>query len=141
MKNKLLNLFKLAASFGLMWGLGYLAHQKFSWWITAVVAAAVCFFVPVKNGGAFAMGFAAFSLLWGLQANALNALNMELLATKMGALFGGVKPMQLVYATGVVGGLLGAFGAVTGSSFRQIFFPLGRKKNIDVSRSEAVVLE
>ena len=74
------------------------------------------------------MGTLAFSLLWGMQAYNLSAMNMDLLATKMGELFGGFKPIQLVYATSLMGGLLGGFGAMTGSSFRQIFFPMGKKE-------------
>lgn len=127
MKEKITTIIKLASSFGLMWGIGYLAHQQFDWWITAVVAGVVCFFIPINGKQSFAMGLTAFSLLWGMQAYNLNALNMELLATKMGALLGGFKPMQLVYATSFLGGVLGAFGAMTGSLFRQIFFPMNQQ--------------
>jgi len=127
MKNILLSLLKLATSFGLMWGIGYLAHQQFPWWITAVVAAGVAFFIPVKTVHGFAAGLGAFGLLWGLQAYNLNIMNQELLATKMGELLGGFKPIHLVYATATIGGLLGSFGAMTGSLFRQIFFPMNKK--------------
>ncbi|MEM1123182.1 MAG: hypothetical protein AAGJ18_22265, partial [Bacteroidota bacterium] len=103
MKNKILIILKLAASFGLMWGLGYLAHQQFPWWITTIVAAVVCLFIPINGAQSFAVGTTAFSLLWGLQAYGLSALNMNLLATKMGELFGGFTSIQLVYATAAMG--------------------------------------
>ena len=138
MKDKLVTIIKLVTSLGLMWGIGYLAHQQFPWWITAVVAAGVCFFVPIKNTQSFAMGTLAFSLLWGMQAYNLSAANMELLATKMGELFGGFKPIQLVYATSLMGGFLGGFGAMTGSSFRQIFFPMGKKEEVVIQDSAMI---
>ncbi|MFK7980290.1 MAG: hypothetical protein AB8G86_09940 [Saprospiraceae bacterium] len=135
MKDRLVTIIKLATSFGLMWGLGYLAHQQFPWWITSVVAAGVCFFVPIKNIQSFAMGTLAFSILWGMQAYNLSAMNMDLLATKMGELLGGFKPIELVYATSLMGGFLGGFGAMTGSSLRQIFFPMGKKEKAIVQNS------
>lgn len=139
MKDKILTIIKLASSFVLMWGLGYLAHQQFDWWITAVVAAVVCFFIPINGAQSFAMGTAAFSLLWGIQANNLNAMNMELLSTKMGELFGDFKPMQLVYATSLIGGVLGGFGGMTGSLFRQIFFPMNSTSTEKLEKKEIEV--
>ncbi len=135
MKDRLLTIIKLTTSFGLMWGIGYLAHQQFPWWITSVVAAGVCFFIPIKNTHSFAMGTLAFSLLWGMQAYNLSAMNMDLLATKIGELFGGFQPIQLVYATSLIGGFLGGFGAMTGSSFRQIFFPMDKKEEVIIEDS------
>lgn len=130
MKGKLIALIKLTTSFGMMCGIGYLAHQQFPWWISAVVAAGVCFFVPVKNTSSFVLGLTAFSLLWGIQAYNLSATNMDLLATKMGQLFGGFTPIQLVYATSLIGGLVGASGAMTGSTFRQLFFPMNKNEMV-----------
>jgi len=49
----------------------------------------------------------------------------------MGALFGDFTPMQLVYATAAIGGTIGAFGAMTGSLFRQVFFPMNRKEVVN----------
>ena len=139
MEKILLTLLKLATSFGLMWGIGYLAHQQFDWWITAVVAAGVAFFIPIKTFHGFAVGLGAFGLLWGLQAYNLNMMNQELLATKMGELFGGFKPIHLVYATSLIGGLLGSFGAMTGSLFRQIFFPMDKKASQEVISDQEVL--
>ena len=143
MKDRLTTIIKLATSFGLMWGIGYLAHQQFPWWITAVVAAGVCFFIPIKNTQSFATGTLAFGLLWGMQAYNLSAMNMDLLATKMGELFGGFTPMELVYATAAIGGIVGAFGAMTGSLFRQMFFPMNRKEVVNkeeiINQNKAMV--
>jgi len=128
MKNKLISVLKLIISFALMWGIGTLVLSQFPWWISAVIAAGVCFFVPIKSTQSFAIGMTAFSLLWGIQAYSLSSANMDLLATKMGELFGGFTPMELIYATAAIGGTVGAFGAMTGSLFRQIFFPMNPKK-------------
>ncbi len=65
-------------------------------------------------------------------------MNMELLSTKMGELFGGFKPMQLLYATSLIGGLLGGFGGMTGSLFRQIFFPMNKAKAVEKVKGNKV---
>jgi hypothetical protein len=101
--------------------LGYIAQLYFPFWAMAAVAAVVAVFFKFSSSAAsFAAGFAAAFLLWSAYAYTLNVENLNLLSGKMGELFE-VGSSYLPYATGMVGGLLGGFGAMTGSLFRKIF--------------------
>ncbi len=102
--------------------LGFIAQQFFPFWIIAVVAGLVGLLFHYKNSATgFAAGFTAATLLWSGYAHFLNAANLNMLASKMGDLFQ-LKSSYLVYLTGLVGGLLGGLGAMTGSLGRKLFF-------------------
>jgi hypothetical protein len=100
---------------------GFIAHQFLPFWAVAIVAGTVGLFFFYENSAvSFAAGFAAASLLWSGYAGFLNATNLNLLSGKMGELFH-INGSYLVYLTGMVGGLLGGLGAMTGSLARKLF--------------------
>ena len=101
--------------------LGFIAQNYFPFWSMAAVAAIVALLFKYKNSAAsFSVGFSAAFLLWCAYAYTLNLENLGLLATKLGELFN-VTGSHLPYVTGMVGGLLGGFGALTGSLARKLF--------------------
>ncbi len=86
------------------------------WWIIAVVAFLVAYFLKQNALAAFGSGFLGVFLLWMLCAFLLSAANDNLLASKVAMLLplkGSVKALLLV--TGLVGGLVSGFAAITGS--------------------------
>lgn len=86
------------------------------WYIVAVVAFAVAYFVKQNSFSAFASGFVAVFLLWVLYAYMLSSANENLLATKFATLLplkGNVTLLLLI--TGIIGGLVSGFSALTGS--------------------------
>lgn len=100
---------------------GFIAHQFFPFWVIAVVSGVVGLLFHYENSAAsFAAGFAAATLLWSTYAGILNAINLSLLSSKMGELFH-LNGTYLTYLTGLVGGLLGGLGAMTGSLCRKLF--------------------
>ena len=101
--------------------LGFIAQNYFPFWSMAAVAAIIALFFKYKNSASgFAIGFSAAFLLWCAYAYTLNLENLGLLAAKLGTLFN-VSGNYLPYATGLIGGLLGGFGAMTGSLARKMF--------------------
>ncbi len=101
--------------------LGFLVQYFFPFWSIAVVAALVGFFFRYENSAAsFAAGTAAVTLLWTSYAGYLNSANAGQLAGQIGLLF---KTSQgyLIPATGLIGGLLGGFGAQSGTLLRRLF--------------------
>lgn len=112
---------------------GYFAHQIFPflpWWSVAVLAGLIAFILNT-NVKSFLTGFTGVALLWGIVAFELNGLNADLLATKVGemlnaneqiAKMGGITPTRLIYLTAILGGLIGGFGAMTGSYARMMFY-------------------
>ncbi len=101
--------------------LGSIAQYFFPFWSIAVVAALVGFLFKYENSAAsFAAGTAAVTLLWSSYAIFLNVANANQLANQIGVLFT-VGAGYLVPVTGLIGGLLGGFGAQTGTLLRKVF--------------------
>lgn len=101
---------------------GFVAHLFLPWWIIMVVAGLVGFLFKFQNSlSSYLAGFLAVSLLWGGYAGYLDSANMGILSTKMGKLFGDIPGTQLVYLTGLLGGILGGLSAMTGTLGRKLF--------------------
>ncbi|MFN4257165.1 MAG: hypothetical protein ACK4Q5_19365 [Saprospiraceae bacterium] len=96
-------------------GLGALCWFGLPWWSLAATGAASGLLFKIKPGAAFALGFAAGTLLWGTLAGWQNALNAGKLAAQIGGVFQGLTAAQLIWATGALGGLLAGMGALTGA--------------------------
>ncbi|MDF1867040.1 MAG: hypothetical protein P1U70_19560 [Saprospiraceae bacterium] len=106
--------------------LGFVAQLFLPWWIIIVVAGLVGFFFKFENSlSSYLAGFLAVSLLWGGFAGFLDASNLGLLSSKMGELFGGMGGSQMIYLTGLLGGILGGFAAMTGTLGRKMFEKTG----------------
>ena len=114
MKNTLLGLITIIL-------LGGVAHQFLPWWIIVVVAAIVGMIFHKHAGASFLYGFVGVLLLWGLAAYRLDAGNESILSARMGEIFGGIGSMGMIGATALLGGILGGFGAMTGTLGRKLF--------------------
>jgi hypothetical protein len=85
------------------------------WYVIAVVAFIAGYFIKQSSVSAFGAGFIAIFLLWLLYAVVLSHANNDLLAHKVASLLpmkGHVSALLLV--TGVVGGLVSGFAAMSG---------------------------
>lgn len=101
--------------------LGFAAHQFFQWWSIIIVAGLVGLFFNYKNSlSSWMAGFVGVALLWGFYAAFLNYGNLGLLANSIGDLFGGISGNQLICLTGLIGGIAGGFGAMTGTLGRKL---------------------
>ncbi len=84
------------------------------WWSVAIGAAIVAFFFEQSGWRAFAGGFVAVFILWVAAASWLNATGGAILATRLNQLL----PLNSLLLTGLVGGLVGGFAALTGKMVR-----------------------
>jgi hypothetical protein len=110
--------------------LGFVAHLYFPFWVIAPVAGLIGLLFRYENSAAsYAAGFVSCSLLWGGYATYLDTANTGLLSLKMGELFH-VGGSYLGYLTGLVGGVLGGFGAMTGTLLRKIFDKAGEVSQV-----------
>jgi hypothetical protein len=90
-------------------------QQFLPWWIIAVVAFATGYLVQQKSSSAFIAGFISIFLLWVAYAWILSYANNDILAKKVAMLL----PLKghvsfLLIVTGIVGGLVSGFAALSG---------------------------
>lgn len=111
MKNFLLSLLLIAIITGIL--------QLFlPWWVIAPVAFIVALLIKQSGGKAFLSGFLAIFLLWAGYAFVISSANDNILATKVAVLLKQLtmgSVIGLYVFTGLVGGLVAGFAALTGS--------------------------
>jgi hypothetical protein len=100
-------------------GVSYL----FPWWAMAPAFVLVMAALNPPAGRAFAAGTLAGSMCWGLFAHYLDVANASKLSAQIGQIFMGLTPVKLKYITASIGGLVGGFAAMTGSTLRGLISP------------------
>ena len=100
--------------------LGALLHLWLPWWGIVLPAAAIAFARQGTALKSFGIGFLGAGLLWGGYAFYMDWNNHHLLATKMGALLGGLDAIGMVFATALLGAIIGGLGGLIGKFSREI---------------------
>jgi hypothetical protein len=103
--------------------LGFLLSYFIGWWMLPIATAIVSFYFKTPTGTAFVMGSATGTLLWVAYSNFLNHANGGQLSGMLSETFQMPNGAMLATITGLIGGLLGGFGAMTGSLARNVVFP------------------
>lgn len=98
----------------------YIAAYFFPWWTLVICAGVVAMCLSLNKRAAFLGGFVGISLLWMLLATLLDVSNNSLLSAKMALLLGLQSTTVLILLTGLVGGLLGGLGALSGQQLRTL---------------------
>lgn len=102
-------------------GLSYLAEMFLPWWSVVCCAFLVGLLLPTKGFNDFLSGFLGVGLLWLIFAWSIDAETNSILARQMAPLLFLNNALVVVAVTGLLGGLAGGFGALTGSQLRRIF--------------------
>lgn len=124
MKNTLLTAIAILIS-------GYLCSLGLPWWGITPVAVLIGWFFAANGLKSFFGGFLGGFLLWYSTAWFADDANAGMLSTKVGQLFMGLNGQQLILVTGVLGGMLAAFAALTGKMAKDMLIKpnTGRKRN------------
>lgn len=94
----------------------FISGIYYPWWMIAVISFAVSLLLPQKPAVAFIAGFLSIFLLWIILAASINASNNGILAGRVGQLFKiGSNPAILIFITGLIGGLISGFAALSAS--------------------------
>ena len=110
---------KFLASLILTALLAFIAGLYLPWWGIAIAAFIVALIVYQHAGMAFLSGFCGLLLLWSTLAFWIDAGNESIFSAKIGVLLGiGNNPFLLILITGIVGGLVAGFAAMSGSFLR-----------------------
>ena len=111
MKNFLFSLLLTAAA-------SCLLQLFLPWWTIAIAAFAVAYFIKQNSLLAFVAAFVAVFFLWVVYAYMLSSANDNLLVGKVAELLKALtkgKTSTLYIITGLIGGLVSGFAALTGS--------------------------
>lgn len=95
-----------------------------TWWAFVPAVFAVSYFITQKPGASFLAGFIALFALWVVYAYMQSTANEGLLAGKMAQLLAPLtqgSTTLLLLITGLTGGLLGAFAALSGNLTKAAF--------------------
>jgi hypothetical protein len=96
--------------------LSFASCLYFPWWSIAIVAFVVVALIPQKPVMAFLCGFGALFLFWTLLSLWISSNNDHILAHKVSVLFLKTdSPFLLIIVTGLIGGLVAGFAALTAS--------------------------
>ena len=107
--------------------LSYLSGMFLPWWGIVLVAAFISFLLPGHGFNVFVSGFLGVGLLWMAYAWKTDVETGSILSEKIVQLFPVDEVTYLILATGLIGGMVGAFSGLTGSTFRQIFMKKKQK--------------
>lgn len=114
---------RFGASFLLHAGLGFILTMFFPWWSVAILAFVIGFSLRIDSWQAFLAGFLGMLGLWVGYATFMDYQNGGILSAKVAQLFQLPQSYLLIALTGIIGGLLGGFGALTGRYFRDVIMP------------------
>jgi hypothetical protein len=110
---------KLILSILLIAALSFLAGMFLPWWSVAIVAFIVALLIPQKITMSFLSGLIGVFLLWAIVALWIDIKNNSVLSHKVSELFKlGGSSILLIFVTALIGGLVGGFAAMAGSSLR-----------------------
>jgi hypothetical protein len=90
------------------------------WWSFAITSLVVAMAIHQKPFKSFAAAFISLFLLWGILAVMIDSANEHILSKKVAQILPlGGSSVVLIIVTGVVGGLVAGFAALTGSYLRK----------------------
>jgi hypothetical protein len=99
--------------------LSFLAGLFLPWWSIAIVAFLIALLIPQRISKAFLSGLLGIFLLWTVIALWIDIKNDSILSHKVSELFKlGGSSILLILVTALIGGLVGGFAAMAGSSLR-----------------------
>ncbi len=101
--------------------MAYFLLNYLPWWSLAVMAAFAGLIIPSSGLNSFISGFLGGGLVWLYLSWKIDKDTSSVLTDKMVQLFPIDDTNLLILGAGILGGLIAGFGALTGTSFRQIF--------------------
>lgn len=100
--------------------LSYAAEHFFPWWSVVICALVVAIGFDLNKITAFLGGFVAVSLLWMLVATIIDVKTNAILSNKIALLLGLQSTTSLILLTGMIGGIVGGLGALSGQQIRTL---------------------
>lgn len=99
--------------------ISFLLQQLLPWWAIAVAAFLVAIFIRSSGFSDFMAGFLGVGLLWLVMAWWIDMETDSLLTQKIAALLSVNKAYIIIMITGLIGGIVGGFGALSAHFLRK----------------------
>jgi len=98
----------------------FLSCLYLPWWSIAIVAFIISILIQQGHLVSFICGFISLFLLWGFLSFWISIENGNILAHRVSLLiFKTDSPILLIFVTALIGAMVAAFAALTGSYFRK----------------------
>ncbi len=100
-------------------GLALLLQSFTPWWGVVIATAISSYLIRLKRNSVFFSPLLSIGLLWTIQAYSISSSNGFILAQKIAVLLplnGSVS--ALITVTGLIGGIFGALGSISGRSLK-----------------------
>ncbi len=101
--------------------LAYLLQYFFPWWTAVLAAFIIALLIKSSLINDFLSGFLGVGLLWGVMAWVIDMQTNSMLTSKIAMLFSLDNPTYLILITGLVGGIAGGLGALSGNQIKGLF--------------------
>jgi hypothetical protein len=118
-----MNTFKVLLKIGFTAILAFLLQIILPWWSIALASFLISLIISTKGLSSFISGFLGIAILWLVLASYVDVTTGSILGERIAALFTLPNSTSLIIVTSLIGGLVGGFAAVTGSTLRDWLFP------------------
>jgi hypothetical protein len=99
--------------------LSFIGGLYFPWWSLGITAFLIALLIHQRGWKAWFSGFLGIFVLWAGLAIWINIQNQGILASKIATILPlGGSALLLILVTAFIGGLVGGFGALSGSYLR-----------------------
>ena len=104
--------------------LAFLFQTVFPWWSIVIASFLISLIISTKGLSSFIAGFLGIAILWFFSATIIDIKTGSILTERIAAIFSLPNTWLLILITTLIGGLVGGFGALTGSYLRNLIMPV-----------------
>lgn len=118
-----MNTFKVLLKIILTAVMAYAMQTMLPWWSVVIASFSISFIISTKGTSSFVGGFLGIGILWFMLAAITDFQTDSSLIDRVAEIFSLPNNFLLILITSIIGGLVGGFGALTGTHLRSLIMP------------------
>ena len=123
-----MNTYKVLLKIILTAVLAYVLQTILPWWSVVIAGFSISFIISTKGLSSFVEGFVGIGILWFALATIIDYQTGSILSDRVAEILFLPTSKLLILITSIIGGLVGGFGALTGSYLRSWVKPVQTSK-------------